>query len=408
MRRIARAAALLLAALFLLAACAPAQSDYYVGFTLGSVYVGGKAVSSAERAEASSEVAALLHAIEDEISVERADSDVSRINGAAAGERVAVGEHTYAILSLCKELYAQTGGAFSPALYNLSELWGFTPEFEGQYTVPRAEPSAQAIEEALELSDFDDIALHEDGTVSKAKSGTRIDLGGVAKGYMSDAAASLLEGRFGASADAHPLRHVQHRAHGGKSGGRTPNSATPAAIENPRAPRHFRQRREPGAVRHRAFRRRHQHPAPIPTASMCRTAASTRAHHRPRDGQALRKRRRHRDGRRAALRRKRGRARRRILDGGLLYAAHAGASIFTNGSRARRASPPSSSPSIGSTTSSATSTCSTAPNTRRWSAPIPSSRTSSSAQTRRTRPTLSCPCARELEYIRTVAERSAA
>lgn len=234
MRRIARAAALLLAALFLLAACAPAQSDYYVGFTLGSVYVGGKAVSSAERAEASSEVAALLHAIEDEISVERADSDVSRINGAAAGERVAVGEHTYAILSLCKELYAQTGGAFSPALYNLSELWGFTPEFEGQYTVPRAEPSAQAIEEALELSDFDDITLHEDGTVSKAKSGTRIDLGGVAKGYMSDAAASLLEGRFGASADA-ILSVMSNIVLMGQKRGENAELGYTATIENPRA-----------------------------------------------------------------------------------------------------------------------------------------------------------------------------
>ena len=132
MCRMSRAAAcLVLAAVFFLTACAASQAEYYVGFSLSSLYVGGEAVSARERAAASSAIADLLHEIESQIGADREDSDVARINAADAGERIAVGEHTYAILTLCKELFEETGGAFSPALYNLSELWGFTPDFEG-------------------------------------------------------------------------------------------------------------------------------------------------------------------------------------------------------------------------------------------------------------------------------------
>ena len=236
MRRMRRAAAgLLLAALCLFAACSPQQaSPYYVGFSLASLYVGGEAVSAREKEDVSASVTQLLHEIEDMVSAERADSDVARFNAASAGERVAVGEHTYALLSLCKELFAETGGAFSPALYNLSELWGFTPEFEGAYTRPRPEPSAEQIAGAAALSDFDDVILHEDGTVSKARDGVRIDLGGVAKGYMSDRAARLLTETFGSSVDA-ILSVMSNSVLMGHKRGANASLGYTASIENPRA-----------------------------------------------------------------------------------------------------------------------------------------------------------------------------
>ena len=55
MCRMNRAAAcLVLAAVFFLTACAASQAEYYVGFSLSSLYVGGEAVSARERAAASS------------------------------------------------------------------------------------------------------------------------------------------------------------------------------------------------------------------------------------------------------------------------------------------------------------------------------------------------------------------
>ena len=170
---------------------------YFVEFGLSDeFYVDGEPLSRGERSALLEEIGALLQKIEDEVSVEKSGSDLSRINAAQAGEEVSVGEHTYAMLELCKSLYSETKGAFSPALYNLSELWGFSPDFEGHYNDPRPEPGAEEIEAALAASDFENIELRENGVVVKTDGETGLDLGGIAKGYMSDTAANLIREKY--------------------------------------------------------------------------------------------------------------------------------------------------------------------------------------------------------------------
>ena len=170
---------------------------YFVEFGLSDeFYVDGEPLSRGERSALLEEIGALLQKIEDEVSVEKSGSDLSRINAAQAGEEVSVGEHTYAMLELCKSLYSETKGAFSPALYNLSELWGFSPDHAGHYNDPRPEPGAEEIEAALAASDFENIELRENGVVVKTDGETGLDLGGIAKGYMSDAAANLIREKY--------------------------------------------------------------------------------------------------------------------------------------------------------------------------------------------------------------------
>ena len=170
---------------------------YFVEFSLSDeFYVDGEPLSRGERSALLEEIGALLQEIEDEVSVEKSGSDIARVNSAAEGEEVSVGEHTYAMLELCKSLYSETKGAFSPALYNLSELWGFSPDFEGHYNDPRPEPGAEEIEAALAASDFENIELRENGVVVKTDGETGLDLGGIAKGYMSDAAANLIREKY--------------------------------------------------------------------------------------------------------------------------------------------------------------------------------------------------------------------
>lgn len=190
-----RAVALLLfCALCLLCGCS--APSYFVEFSLSqNVYSQGEKLSKSEIARLQEDISALLHEIESQVSTETEGSDIDRINGAKAGEKVYVGEHTAAMLEICGQLYKQTGGAFSPALYNLSRLWGFTPEFEGMYTVPRAEPSSQEIAEALSVSSFDDVRV-EGNVVVKEKDDVRLDLGGIAKGYMSDCVRALIAERY--------------------------------------------------------------------------------------------------------------------------------------------------------------------------------------------------------------------
>lgn len=172
-------------------------SGYFVEFSLSDeFYVDGEPLSRSERSALLEEIGSLLNGIEDEISVEKSGSDLSRINAAQAGAEISVGEHTYAMLELCKSLYSETKGAFSPALYNLSELWGFSPDHEGHYNDPRSEPGAEEIEAALAASDFENIELRENSVVVKTDGETGLDLGGIAKGYMSDAAANLIREKY--------------------------------------------------------------------------------------------------------------------------------------------------------------------------------------------------------------------
>ena len=191
---LAAAALALAGALF--TGCAE-NADSFIEYSLSDeLYVDGQRISSYEYAELAADVGDLIAETEALFDAEAEGSDVFRINVAAAGEAVTVDARTYALLSLCKQLYTETDGAFTPALYDLSELWGFTPAYEGRYSDPRPQPSAEAVAEALTHSDFSGVTLGAGNTVTKADGETKIDLGGVAKGYMTDLVSSLIEERY--------------------------------------------------------------------------------------------------------------------------------------------------------------------------------------------------------------------
>lgn len=179
----------------LLSGCAK-EETYYVEYSLSQeFYVEGERLSQREREELQADITILLQEIEDAVSTEKEESDLFRIGKAEAGQKVSVGEHVSALLHVSESLYQVTGGAFSPALYNLSELWGFTPEFEGRYNQPRPEPSETEIAIALNNSKFDDIHFSF-GEVTKLNGSTKLDFGGIAKGYMSDCVRQYLQNKF--------------------------------------------------------------------------------------------------------------------------------------------------------------------------------------------------------------------
>lgn len=189
---------LILAAIFLLlpfAACSnESAKNYFIEFEISQeVYVDGELISASERDKLREEISALLFEIEDEVSVEKQNSDVSRINAAAADEEISVGQHTYAMLQMSQSLFSCTNGAFSTALFNLTELWKFSPDYEGRYSQVREEPSEAEIASALQSSVFSDIHLGQNNTISKRNGDTKLDFGGIAKGYMSDIAAQYIK-----------------------------------------------------------------------------------------------------------------------------------------------------------------------------------------------------------------------
>lgn len=227
------------AAFFLCAACilplcaCRAEGDSFVEFSLSEAfYVDGSAISAAEHRALEKDIAALLAEIEEQISPEREGSDVARINAAAAGEPIGVGEHTAALLTLGLSLAEGTGGAFSPALYALSDLWGFSPRYEGRYGVSRPSPSDEAVAAALADSEY--ASLSWDGeTLVKARGGTKVDFGGIAKGYMTDAAVRLIGERYAGKSVQCTLTVMSDSVLLGEKSGSALGYT--AGIENPRA-----------------------------------------------------------------------------------------------------------------------------------------------------------------------------
>ncbi len=103
-------------------------------------------------------------------------SDVWRINH-AKGESVTVGSETARLIELSLEYSALTDGAFDITVAPLSELWGFSAENPSV-------PTANSIEALLPAVDYTAVVV--DGCTVTVPDGCGIDLGAVAKGYISD------------------------------------------------------------------------------------------------------------------------------------------------------------------------------------------------------------------------------
>lgn len=105
------------------------------------------------------------------------DSDVARINE-AGGKPVEVDPQTVDILEKALYYAELTDGAFDPTMKSVSDLWNIRAE-EPQI------PEKQDIEEAISHVGYEKI--HIDGLfVQLDDPETRIDLGGIAKGYIAD------------------------------------------------------------------------------------------------------------------------------------------------------------------------------------------------------------------------------
>jgi len=130
-----------------------------------------------------------VDAIEGALTWFRDTSEVSRVNRGAASAPVAIGPSLFALLSLCRELHAATGGAFDPATTALSRCWGFLDRR------PRL-PAAEEIEAARARSGLDKVTA--DGlsrTVRFAVPGVELNFGAVGKGWALDRVAATLRVR---------------------------------------------------------------------------------------------------------------------------------------------------------------------------------------------------------------------
>jgi len=130
----------------------------------------------------------LVDKLEDQLSVFREESEVSRLNRLAAFFPVETEPRLFALLDEAARLHRATGGTYDVTSGRLSDVWGFKRR-HGR--VPPDEELAAALEcvgsEHLELD-------REALTVRLLRPGVEINLGSIGKGYALDRCAEVLEG----------------------------------------------------------------------------------------------------------------------------------------------------------------------------------------------------------------------
>ncbi len=126
--------------------------------------------------EAMDEAVREIYRLDNLFSVTKEDSDISKINS-CAGKAVSVSRETYELLKRCRQYSNETEGLFDISVYPLVKLWGFTT---GDYRIPTKEEKQKTIKKI----DYRKIEMLS-GRRVKISKGMSIDLGAVAKGYLS-------------------------------------------------------------------------------------------------------------------------------------------------------------------------------------------------------------------------------
>jgi thiamine biosynthesis lipoprotein len=126
-----------------------------------------------------------------------AGSELSRLN-ARAGTWVRVSPLLWEVLGVAITMAEETGGLFDPTLLHALEAAGYTQTFS-KVAAGHARPATLRGGNGAR---FRDLRLRKETREVKVPRGTRLDLGGIAKGYIAQKAAEMLRERGPALVDA--------------------------------------------------------------------------------------------------------------------------------------------------------------------------------------------------------------
>jgi len=182
---------------------------------------------SSRGTEAAIDALDLLEKIESQLSIYHPESEISRLNRAAALAPVNVSHEVYALIERAIRISELTDGAFDITAGPLVECWGFTKR-RGQ------KPTDDQIDEAMQRVGWRHIELNPtQKTVFLRLPGMQINLGGIGKGFAIDQMAETLK--------RNAIEHFL--IHGGKStilasspSGDTESEPWRIAIEHPLRP----------------------------------------------------------------------------------------------------------------------------------------------------------------------------
>ena len=147
------------------------------------------ATDMSEEAEAAiDEAFELCKDLESKISRTRESSDIGRLN-AAGGEWVDVSDCTRELIQKGMEYSYTSDGAFDITVGGLTEQWDFHAA-EGKAKLP----DEKTLAEAAKHVNYRNLAI-EGNNVKLTDPETKLDLGGIAKGYIGDRMTEVLESK---------------------------------------------------------------------------------------------------------------------------------------------------------------------------------------------------------------------
>lgn len=126
-----------------------------------------------------------INELEQKMSAQINTGEVSMINS-SENRSIKVSSDTYNVIKNACEVSERTDGALDITVYPLVKLWGFPT---GNYRVP----SKNEIDTLLQSVDHTSIKTNDDDMSVSVPTGTQIDLGAAAKGYISDDIRTLLK-----------------------------------------------------------------------------------------------------------------------------------------------------------------------------------------------------------------------
>ncbi len=137
------------------------------------------------------EIKSICYDLESQISLTLDGSCIRAFNQSQTTTNLTL-DATY-LIKRAKECHQLTGGAFNPAVYPLTVLYGFSADTFDPLLSPYAPPAKSIVQKYLPIIDFDKVTLREvDKTLTKEQPEIQIDLGGIAKGYAVDKIKALL------------------------------------------------------------------------------------------------------------------------------------------------------------------------------------------------------------------------
>ena len=133
-----------------------------------------------------------LNELEDAFSISKSTSLPARFNALQQSQTITLTQMEKDVIEKAFWGYEFTQGRFNPAVYPLSTLWGFAPNFNKDNFV---KPTTDQIDQILtsNILDFDSVATFTDNTLTKTVTDAKMDLGGIVKGYACDLIARILK-----------------------------------------------------------------------------------------------------------------------------------------------------------------------------------------------------------------------